>query len=280
MAAFLSGFQSGASAYGQGLNIRQRREEAAALAEDRAYKRTLDSRAMAGQEAEQRLRMRVLEQELTSKTEALQKVKQQAVSQAAAADLSSNSLNVLASLPRDTPAEVRNAIIQETVSGFDPEAAQGFLTTIDKLNTIATGQDFQPRSWPDPNTGVIFTETKRGEYNAFAPSRSSAQSKADSVFEWEEGRNKYVLQNIDNIAKQGLTKPVYRLENGEKVELKVPVTRAEIIAKLNQDYERVAGPKPSGTSPQAPQAPEATGSLVPPLTPVKGRPGAFIYTPR
>jgi hypothetical protein len=77
MAAFISGFQAGSSAYGRGLEIRARREEG-------ALNRALDERKLMGAEAEKGLRERILTQDLQRKEQDLAQAAEKAKKEAAA----------------------------------------------------------------------------------------------------------------------------------------------------------------------------------------------------
>jgi hypothetical protein len=94
MAAFLSGFQAGSSAYGRGLDIRARREEG-------ALNRALDERKLMGAESDLRLRGRILEQDLARKSSELQEAATKSANEATANRIQGDYFKAWQGLPKE-----------------------------------------------------------------------------------------------------------------------------------------------------------------------------------
>ena len=131
MAAFISGFQAGSSAYGRGLDIRARREEGALNRDLRREENTLnlalDERKQIGVEAERRLRGRIFEQDLVKKTAEIEAASKKAANDAAAGIMMSDALKTWSSsvVPktRDNLARIFGGAIEQ-MANLGPEYAQ------------------------------------------------------------------------------------------------------------------------------------------------------------
>ena len=244
MAAFISGFQAGSSAYGRGLEIRARREEGALnrdlRREEGALNRALDDRKQIGVEAERKLRGRIFEQDLVKKTAEIEAASKKAANDAAAGIMMSDALKTWSSsvVPktRDNYARIFGGAIEQ-MAGISPEYAQsgvkfandlmGQYQSLDKERVPTT--ETRPASvkeaetvadWQaivqDPRTPPAAREDAQRKLNAFESNRTTSTRAASPtsrlMTQWDSAELRSINRDLSDANERlsDMSKPSFK----------------------------------------------------------------------
>ena len=304
MAAFISGFQAGSSAYGRGLDIRARREEG-------ALNRALDERKLMGAEADRGLRERMLTQDLQRKEQDLAQAAEKAKKEAAAGLIMQDVLKTWNSSATPKTPDNFNRIFgpaYESLSILGPTYAQAGMNfadglwkqyqSLDKERVPTT--ETRPASvkeaetvadWQaivqDPRTPPAAREDAQRKLNAFESNRTTSTRAASPT---SRLMTQLDSKKLDNIFRD-LRSANEDLADLSSKSFKSPATDArmrkleERIKTLEKEEQTISDKyDPPAAAAGVPQSPIPAASVLAPAAAAvpkgswsKGEGGVFIY---
>jgi len=305
MAAFISGFQAGSSAYGRGLDIRARREEG-------ALNRALDERKLMGAEADRGLRERMLTQDLQRKEQDLAQAAEKAKKEAAAGLIMQDVLKTWNSSATPKTPDNFNRIFgpaYESLSILGPTYAQAGMNfadglwkqyqSLDKERVPTT--ETRPASvkeaetvadWQaivqDPRTPPAAREDAQRKLNAFESNRTTSTRAASPtsrlMTQWDSAELRSINRDLSDANERlsDMSRPSFKNAATESAMRKLEERIKTLEAK--KEKIRVKYEAPEAAAAGVPQSPIPAASVLAPAAAAvpkgswsKGEGGVFIY---